>query len=227
MKSNFARLVADPYPPYQFEEAGRIRGIDQETIQEAFMLRGVQISTTLLPWVECLRWMDQDKADGIFQIAPNEERRKLFLFSEKMRTERMSLFAKRGVREKISRDTDIEQNLAGHIVGILEGYSYGPGINALTELVKLKFTNQEALLTALLDGKADLVLMDAGVALYLAGKMGGLSIEQVEGYTIERPLHVAFQKRHHQLAELFNAGLKDVKAQAIDRRIFEGYGVKL
>lgn len=227
MKRNIACLVADPYPPYQFEEEGRIRGIDQETIQEAFMLRGIQIRTVLLPWSECLRWMDQGKADGIFQIAPNEERRKLFLFSEELRTERMSLFGRSGSVEKIQSGTDIRQNLAGHTVGVLEGYSYGPGIDDLTGFVKLKFNDQEALLRALLDGKADLVLMDAGVALSLAGKMGVSGIEQVEGYTIERPLHVAFQKRHHQLAELFNTGLKEVKARAIDRRIFEGYGVKL
>jgi polar amino acid transport system substrate-binding protein len=221
-----ARLVADPYPPYQFEDDGRIRGIDQEIIQEAFALQGIHTSTVLLPWKECLQWMDQGKADGIFQMAPSEERKKIFLFSEKLRTEQTILFARSGGAVKIQGGRDIRQRLAGRTLGVLEGYSYGPDIDDFSESMKLKAGSQEALLAALAGGKADLVLIDAGVALYLAGKMGVTGIEQVEGYAIERPLHVAFLKRHHQLADLFNTGLQRVKTLAIDQRIFEDYGVR-
>ena len=220
------QLVADPYPPYQFEEGGRIRGIDQETIQEAFRLRGIEAHTVLLPWKECLQRMDQGKADGIFQIAPSADRRKVFLFSERLRTERTMLFARRGVTPLVGDNAEIGRLLAGRRLGVLDGYSYGPAIDDLEGSAKLSFGSQEELLLALMDGNVNLALMDAGVAFYLAGKMGFEGIEQVEGYTTERPLHVAFQKRHRGLAGLFNKGLQDVKAQAMDRRIFESYGVR-
>ncbi len=217
------RLVADPYPPYQFEEGGRIRGIDQETIQEAFRLQGIEALTVLMPWKECLLWMDQKKADGIFQIVPSEERRKLFHFSEKLRAERTTLFARSAHGMRVPEGADIKDQLAGRTLGVLDGYSYGPAVDGLPG--KLTRENQEALLLALTSGEADLVLMDAGVASYLTPKMGIQGIVQVPGYAIERPLHVAFQAHHRRLAKLFNAGLREVKARAIDRRIFEAYGV--
>ncbi len=225
MEGTIARLVADPYPPYQFEEEGKIRGVDQETIEEAFRLQGVRVQTVLLPWKECLRRLDQGGADGIFQIAPSEERRKLYLFSEILRTERTLLFARSGTRLTLRGGADLGERLAGRTLGVLEGYSYGPAVDGLAQPVNLvKLGSQEALLRALRDGKADLVLMDAGVASYLAGKTGVAGIEPVEGFTVERPLHVAFAMHRRDLAGLFNEGLREVKARALDRHIFDRYG---
>jgi len=203
-----------------------IRGIDQETIYKAFILRGIQTRTVLLPWQECLQWMDQEKADGVFQITPSEEREKLFLFSEKLRTERMSLFGRSSTLGKIQGGTDIRKKLAGRTVGVLEGYSYGPGIDDLVEAVTMKLDSQKNLFMALVDGQVDLVLMDSGVALCLAGEMSVSGIEQVGGYAIERPLHVAFQKRHQQLARLFNSGLHELKERALDKNIFKSYSLR-
>jgi polar amino acid transport system substrate-binding protein len=167
------RLVADPYPPYQFEEKGQVRGIDQDTIGEALRALGLRASTTLLTWNQCLQWMQDGKADGVYQMAPTPEREKLLLFSTR---------------------------LHGHTLGILAGYSYGAGIDALPTSLKMELASQEALARALAEGRVDAILMDQGVAGYLAKKLGLEPMERIEGY--------------------------ELRKRGLDLRIFQRYGVR-
>jgi polar amino acid transport system substrate-binding protein len=226
MDRRTVELVADPYPPYQFEDGGRIKGIDQETIREAFAVHEIQVGTVLLPWGECLQRMAERKADGIFQIARSPERQEFYLFSELLRTERTVLFARKGSQVRLQNGSVLREQLEGRTVGVLDGYSYNAEIEHLPEPVKVRVPNQETLLRALASGRVDLILMDNGVAAYLAGRLGVEGMEQV-GYAIARELHVAFQKQHRDLANLFNAGLREIRARKIDRRICENYHVTL
>jgi polar amino acid transport system substrate-binding protein len=217
--------VADPYPPYQFEEGGRLRGIDLETIREAFAARGLEAGATLLPWSQCLEWMRERKAHGIFQIAPNPEREKLYLFSAQLRTERTALLQRAGGSLAIGDPAGIEEALAGRTLGILSGYSYDARIHGLPSSLKIELESQEALLRALAEGRVEAILMDLGVAAYLTRRLGLEPAERVEGFELRRTLHVAFQPAEAELARLFNAGLQDIRGRGKDRRIFERYGV--
>jgi polar amino acid transport system substrate-binding protein len=88
------RLVADPYPPYQFEERGLVKGSDYEIVTRALALSGVRTIIKLLPWDACLDAMRCGEAGAIFQITPTPEREHEFLFSKPFRTAR-TLFFKR------------------------------------------------------------------------------------------------------------------------------------
>ncbi len=216
-------LVADPYPPYQFEEGGRVKGLDQETIAEAFAVHEVEVHTSLLPWGQCLERMDDRTADGIFQIVPTPERMRRYLFSDQLREERTVLFGRTGAHP-LPEGADLQVRLRGRTLGVLRGYRYDAAIEALPFSVKGEFETQEALLRALADARVDLVLMDIGVAAHLVKTLGLYRIEQVPGHEIRRSLHVAFQQARGRLVELFNAGLQDVKRQELDRQIAGRYG---
>jgi polar amino acid transport system substrate-binding protein len=217
------RLVADPYPPYQFEEKGKVRGIDQDTIGEALRARGLRASTTLLPWNQCLQWMQDGKADGIFQIAPNPEREKQFLFSTQLRVERTVLLQSGAGSLAVRDPARIEEELRGRTLGILAGYSYDAGIDALPASLKMELASQEALVRALAEGRVDAILMDQGVADYLTRKLGLQPMERIKSYELRRPLHVAFQRGEEEIARLFNAGLEEIRKRGRDLRIFQRY----
>ncbi len=218
------RLVADPYPPYQYEQDGRVRGADHEIIVQAFRACGLAARTSLLPWKQCLESLQEKRADGIYQILPNPERRKLYLFSGVLREERTLLFRRAGGPAG-SFDPAAGDPFRGRLLGVLGGYSYGPAVDRLSESQKAERAGQEQLLRALLAGEVDLILMDAGVAAYLARKLGIQGIEQVPAYQINRPLHVAFQRDRAGLARLFDSGLEAVRQKGVYRRVLESYGL--
>jgi polar amino acid transport system substrate-binding protein len=218
-------MVADLYPPYQYEEAGKVKGVDQEIIVQAFKVHGIATETKLRPWQECLGCVERGKADGVFQILPNPEREERFLFSERLRTEKTLLFrataSPAGVLQGHAGDP-----FQGRRLGVLEGYSYGPAVDRLQEPRKVERKSQEALLQALSAGEVDLILMDAGVAAYLTAKLDIRAVEPVPGYEITRPLHVAFRRQRAWIVSLFNSGLKTVREKGIYDKILESYGVQ-
>jgi polar amino acid transport system substrate-binding protein len=179
-------MVADPYPPYQYEEAGKVKGVDQEIIVQAFKVHGIAAETRLLPWQECLKSVERGKADGVFQILPSPEREERFLFSERLRMEKTLLFRATAGPEGALQD-HADDRFQGMRLGVLEGYSYGPALDRLRETRKVERKSSEALLQALSAGEVDLILMDAGVVAYLAAKLDIRAFEPVPRYEITRP----------------------------------------
>lgn len=218
-------LVADPYPPYQYEEGETIKGIDQDIISAAFEESRIQTKTRLFPWEVCLKQMEMGAADGIFQITRTPEREKIFLFSDSIRTAK-ALFFKRATNPVLlSRDKDIATQLKGYQLGVLAGYSYDPVIDQLSESGKTKIESQEALLEALSAGKLDLALIDQGVAAYIITGMQIEGLTHMAGYEIRRQLYVAFQLHHHELVYRFNAGLDQIKAKGLYNQLLKSYGL--
>lgn len=219
------KLVADPYPPYQYKENNTVKGIDHDIITAAFEEYKIKTKTQLFAWEVCIEHMEMKKVDGIFQITITPEREKAFLFSKPFRTAKTAFFRNTKTPIRLNKDVEILTQLKRYKLGVLAGYSYDPMIDSLTEPVRTEVNSQEMLLEDLLRRKFDLALMDLGVAAYLIEKMGMDDIERVEGYEITRQLHVAFQKHLHELVNLFNAGLDKVKEKGLYNKIFKNYGL--
>jgi polar amino acid transport system substrate-binding protein len=217
-----ARMVADPYPPYQYEEEGEVRGIDHEIVVAAFAVHGIATQTLLLPWADCLDRVQRGQADGIFQILPTPERQKLFLFSARLRTENTLVLRMKSRSQAWAAEAD---SFRGRRLGILEGYSYGPAVDGLGESEKLGRKSQRELLEALVAGEVDLILMDAGVAAYLTDKLGISGTEAVPGFSIQRPLHVAFRRACAELSREFDSGFAAVRERGLYERILSSYGL--
>jgi polar amino acid transport system substrate-binding protein len=218
------KLVADPYPPYQYEQNDTVKGIDHDIITAAFKEYHIETKTRLFPWEVCIEQMESAKADGIFQITPTPERKKAYLFSHPIRTARAVFFRKAQISIGFNKDEDILTQLKRYKLGVLAGYSYDPMIDSLREPVKTEVKSQEQLLEDLLDREFDLAMMDLGVASYLIEKMHIDGIEQVQGYQIARQLHVAFQKDLGEFVHLFNVGLQKIKEKGLYNKIFEDHG---
>ena len=224
-KIQTVQLVADPFPPYQYVESGAIRGVDHDIIAAAFGEYGIDIMTRLFPWDECIHLLKEEKADGIFQIAPTPEREKAYIFSKPLRAARTVMYKRVENPIRFDMNNDFSEQLKNYRLGVVKGYSYHPLIDSLGEHSKMEVDSQEALLTGLRRGKFDLAVIDWGVAQYLANNMGIRDIDRAEGYEITRQLHVAFQRNRNHIADRFNSGLDRVKEKGIYNRIFARYGL--
>jgi polar amino acid transport system substrate-binding protein len=218
-------LVADPYPPYQYEEGGIVKGIDYETAASAFQAVGYDVQVRLLPWEECLRQLDSGGADGIFQIARTAKREKRYVFSDLLRTAETAFFALSNRAIRFSEGLDLHKQIEPFTLGVLAGYSYDPLIDDLDPARKVAVDRQEDLLFGLKEARFDLVVADSGVAAFLASKLGISEIERVEGFAVTRELHVAFRPACTELVVPFNEGLKKLKQQGAMQRIAKRYGL--
>ncbi len=222
---DIVNMVADPYPPYQYEESGTVRGIDHDIIIAAFREYKIGTRVRLFPWEDCITFIEDKKTDGIFQIVLTPEREKAFSFSRPLRTAETVLYCNADAPVEFDQEKNIKVQLAGHTIGVLAGYSYDPVIDSLKAPLKKEGDTQEMLLKGLLDGSFDLVVMDTGVEAYLVDKMKTDRIVRVRGFEITRELHAAFQKDLIELKDLFNNGLDKIKEKGIYKRIFDEYGL--
>ena len=213
------RLVADPYPPYQYLEGRSIKGADHELIQSAFREYGIITKTTLFPWDECMSRMERGEAQGIFQIQATPERELEFIFSDPLRTARTVLFGREDTGLNPDAFDAIEDCFRKHGLGTVRGYSYGSIIDSMKGPGIVTVSSQEELIMGLGEKAFGMALIDLGVGKYLSAKMDITNIHVIPGFEITRVLHVAFQKKLGSLVNIFNAGLKAVIRKGIRDRI--------
>ena len=213
-------LVADPFPPYQYLEGGRVVGLDCEVIRAAFRVQGIETEISLHPWDECLRIVKGGGSDGLFQIQPTPEREKEFLFSVLLRRARTVCLENRAKPVDLGAYESLTQAVENHSLGLVQGYSYDPTVDKLPGDKKTLFPEQEDLLKGLSQSRVDLALMDQGVADHLARKLGLTKIRPAKGFEISRNLHLAFRKDLQELADLFNSGLARVEETGERQRIY-------
>lgn len=221
------RLVADPYPPYQYEEGGEVKGLDHDLVVTTFHSLGRETFVELLPWEECLKRIEEGKADGVFQVTKTPEREEKFLFpSEPLRTAKTVLLAKPGLPlRRITPNVDLVAQLRPFKLGVLSGYSYGAPLDELPSALKIPVATQEELLFRLAKGDFQLAVIDLGVALYLSCKLNLRGISPIKGFSIKRDLFIVFNPRLENLARSFGHQLKELKRQGILNSLSERYGL--
>lgn len=219
------RLVADPYPPYQYQAKDRIEGVDHDVICAAFAEHGITVHTTLLPWEQCIESVRDGAAHGVFQIQRTPERQSAFIFSKPLRTARTIFLARNDSTFRFSSEEIPEATLSKHLLGVVRGYGYDDMIANLPESAKLAVDSQEELLRGVSEGRFDVAVVDSGVGGYLSAKLHIFNLRPVEGNEISRVLHVAFAKDAGEIARTFDLGLERVRSKGIDAEIRQRYAV--
>jgi len=219
------KLVADPYPPYQFERDGKVTGMDYDLIYESFKIHDVGIQVSLHGWDECIALLDAGKADGIFQITRNAEREKRFLFSKVLRTARTLFFTKETESIMLHDGKKLSDRLGSEKIGILKGYSYSDEVDALECSLKVEKTANEELLDGLTRCEFSLALIDEGVAAFLIKGPEQEGIKPLPGFEISRPLFVAFRKDMREYVKLFNSGLSEIRINGVYESVLERYSL--
>jgi len=215
-KRQVIHLVADPFPPYQYLRHSRITGLDYGIVRAAFQSQGADIDVTLLPWEACMKRMDEKLADGIFQIAKTPDRERKFVFSDLLRTAKTVLYSNKKKPVRLGRDQDRYAQLRNFTVGVVRGYSYAPDFDARQDMRRVPVESHEQALLGLASGQFDLNIMDKGVGVYLVEKLRlSNRVQAVDNFEINRPLFAAFQSYRHEVQEMFDRGLAQIRRNRV------------
>jgi polar amino acid transport system substrate-binding protein len=203
------RLVADPYPPYQYACSGELDGFDYELVTAAFAAAGLETETQLMVWEECLESLRAGESDALFQITPTPEREEWMAFSTPFREARSVIYRRRGAIPEGLED-GLETVATGRRFGALAGFSYGRSVDPIPH--KIAFDSDQELLGALRRGVVDLAIVDEGVAAHLHD--GDDAIEPIPGFAETRPLHVGCLREREEVVRAFDLGLDRIGVTA-------------
>jgi polar amino acid transport system substrate-binding protein len=166
-------LVYSAFPPFEYTENGKAKGLSVEILQAAFDRMGYSVTFQEYPWKRALHMVETGEADGAFSANRTREREAYALFpKESLASGSVSFFALAG--EPIAWNGSLE-SLGGFRIGIDRGSSYG---DAYDEAVRsgtirvLESNSTDLSFRALLAHRIDLYLVDEYVAWHEARLQG-------------------------------------------------------
>jgi polar amino acid transport system substrate-binding protein len=223
-------FVADPFPPFTYEENGTVGGPIADVVRATCELMRVPCELKLYPWRRAMGLVDQGLADGIFAVARIPEREKQFFLSDPIVESSYGVF--------VSNHSDLvytsPRDLDGYTVA-----AYGP--SAATEAIEqiaphvpsmhmeVDIDNMTVLrkLQAMRYGDKGAAVINADVGLYMM-RQEGINCLRMAG-TIKKVAYsigLSRKKVTEAQAEAFNSALRRLERSGALRRIVEGYGMK-
>ncbi len=108
--------MTEQYPPYNYIEDGRVKGISVELLRAVWKRLGVAPQKiAVLPWARAYRNIQKHKNTVLFSMARTKAREKLFQWSCPISTNRLMLYARADAPFTISGFDDLE----GRSVGVI------------------------------------------------------------------------------------------------------------
>lgn len=227
-------LAMENYPPFEFEQDGKIVGFTTEIIEQVLERLGYVPDIKKLPWTRAERYVRDGKMAAIYSLVKNPEREQYYYFSDPLCTVTNFFFKLR--ENKISWTT--MDDLKDYSIGISQDYHYAPVFmkaleaNLFKRVDKIAGDNLELRhLLKLKAGRIDLCICSIYVCQYLI-KTHTPELDMIDyidkpvGDT--RPYYIGFSKKWPGVEELvkqFNAELAKFVAEGKRKVIFEKYGV--
>jgi polar amino acid transport system substrate-binding protein len=214
------RLGGDRWPPFT-EVDGKSR--DAINLVESALLRsGLQSAFAIVSWNEVMRRLGSGQLDGAVAMWKTPEREKSLIFSKPYLENRLVLVARKGTDVSVATVAE----LAGKRLAITAGYAYGNSVTAAPNVKLMPLENDAACLRAVLDGRADYLLLDELMVRHLFDEYADrarnlLAVGEVP--IVAHELHLALRKGYPRAAEIIAAFDRNV-----DRMIQDGtYNVLL
>jgi ABC-type amino acid transport substrate-binding protein len=186
-------IGADPFPPYQYyDENGILQGTDYERIKNAGIKVGFELEFVIEDWASVEQKFSENRLDAVFQLPKTPEREKQYLFSKLLRN---------GATEVVTGNPNIEITSINDIdakkltLGVVDGISYGGGVDSLNQKRKVSYQNNENLLLAISKCEVDFGIFDQGVKQFLMEKLFLENIRAIDALTFIRPLFMAFHEK--------------------------------
>lgn len=222
------RLVTGNYPPYEYEEAGEVKGLVVEVLKEAFARSHQPVEFKVVPWARAL-WMAQHgEADAVFATIKTPEREQLLNFSnESLIPLSSAFFVKKGSPIQYNGDLNA---LAEQNIGLLRQGSYGVAFDVAVKNGILKHpeftTDTLTNIKKLIAGRIDLMAGDRIGTLHLLQQ--NKLLDQVIVLSPEintSPSYLAFNKNkdHAATRDAIDKAIKTMKKDGSYQRIVDKY----
>src|SRR5262245_4887728 len=212
------RLVSTAWPPFT-NAAGQPR-FALDLVEAAFGRIGLSSTTSIVGAAQFTSSLLEGPFDGSAAAWKDASRERALIFSKPYLENRLILVGRTGSDVAATKLTD----LRGKRIAIVEGYSYGDGVD-LTGPVFVRTASEEQCLEQLLASKVDYTLMDDLVVNYITTHHAAEAKSRLRfGRTplMVRPLYLAVRRSLPDAAAIvdkFNAQLRDMIADRTYHRL--------
>ncbi len=151
-------LYTEHFPPYNFEENGKIRGINADILTQACLLANITCDMQTYPWLRAFELAQKNPASGIFTISKTKSRTQLFQWIGPLASSKAYLY--RLVSRPDVSATTLEQakqfSIAVAHGDVYEDYFLEQGFEYGKNLIE--FSSKSDPIPLFLQGKVDLVI---------------------------------------------------------------------
>jgi polar amino acid transport system substrate-binding protein len=225
------RLRADQWMPYNGDPAAATPGYVVELARLIFGPRGIQVDYQTMPWTDALKAAGAGEIEGVIGANPPEAKG-LVLPAEPIGLPRVGLFTKKSNKWHFSNVPALREVK----LGAIEGYSYWDSLDDYikkqtgSEVVRFKGETPLRDGIAKLDaGELDVMAETMAVWVWTVKDMGrSMSDYRVAYVHPAEPIFVAFATQNEngrKLAEIWDEGLRTLRANGKLAKLLEKYGV--
>jgi len=209
------------FPPYEYIENDKPAGILVNIVQTIFKRADQSLTLKFFPFKRALSLAKNGKIDGLFNFYKNSERLKSFDYSEPIINNSLVFFVRKDSILNYSKLSDLK----GLTIGVMRGYTYGPGFDNNPDFKREETNTHESNLKKLMIGRIDAYPCDKMVGIFSAMKekvMGELKI-------LPNPLkimfgHIGFTKgKHKDAIEKINKEIKAIKNSGEIDKLIDDY----
>lgn len=164
-------LGDDDFPPFSFEEKGKIVGIDVDIVKEAAKRLNLKVKIKLNSWKGLLRATEMGKCDGSFSLFKTAEREKYAMYTAPVHYSTYMLFVKKEDGFKFSSVSD----LYGKTVGLNKGFSISDDFDKAVKnkKIKVQYVNGDVInIKRLMAGKSDVLVGNLHTIQYTLKQLG-------------------------------------------------------
>lgn len=207
------RLVSTVWSPFT-NAPGQPR-VALDLVEAALGRIGIKSSTIMVEAPDFTASLLSGKFDGSAAAWKDAEREKVLLFSQPYLENRLMLVARRGGDVSAAKLGD----LAGKRIAIVEGFSYGEGIEQ-SGPVFVRSRTEEDSVRLLLDGKVDYTLIDQLVVQYIVSNYPEESRARLQiGSTplLTRQLYLAVRRSRPDAESIVNRFNAQLRGMITDR----------
>jgi ABC-type amino acid transport substrate-binding protein len=161
----------DDFPPYSFEENGKLKGIDIDFLDEISKRLGVTFKLDLFPWNRLLVHTKKGLCDCAFSLFKTPEREEYSLYSAPLHYSTYVLFVKTGNEFDFLKISD----LYGKKIGKNLGFSISDEFDRAVKTGKIRIKETEGvakLIKMAIRGQVDGFAGNLNVTQYTLKKLG-------------------------------------------------------
>lgn len=222
------RIVTPEYPPYEYTENGKLKGLAVNIIKRTFQEMNQPISIEVLPWARAMRFIKEGSRDAVFTAFKTPERVRFADFSKQVLIQQsVSLF--------VRKDSDIHyegdlRSLSDYSLGVVRKISYGLRLDSAimrNNFIRVEETNEGTQnFGLLLSGRVDMVASTQYGGYHILKKLGRLNeVKELPVIVQEIPSFIAFSKirKLTDMRDRFDLAIAKLKANGEYQKIIDDY----
>ncbi len=205
------------YPPYEFvDDDGNFRGFNVDIMNAVAIELGIEIDLKSMSWAEAMLRLESGELDLVQGMTKSSYREGLFDFSEPLIINSQAIFVK-----KDSTDVAVLNDLIGKKVSFQEADISMEIASSLKNIDRFPRENQEEAIQLLLNGDVDAFVGNRYTGIYYLQKTNNYKNVKMVGAPMHETQYCsAVKKDNDELLELFNKGIKAIKANGTYDKIY-------